>query len=95
MRIPLTPAARDRAARLFSGTELELVVTELETECGAGLCPGWSAEQLDRVHFAVLKLSSGSLELFDQAVGLAKTDVRDLFLAAGFEQPGAHVRWRP
>ena len=39
---------------------------------------------LERIRFAVLKLSDGDVEKLDAAVNLAKTDWRDLLVAAGF-----------
>ena len=51
---------------------------------------------MDRFRFAVLKLSGGDLDKFDSAIQLAKTDWRDLLMAAGFgENLTAHESWLP
>jgi hypothetical protein len=39
---------------------------------------------MERVRFAVLKLSGGDLEKLRKAIKLAQTDWRDLLMAAGF-----------
>ena len=52
------------------------------------------ADALDRFRFAALRLSNGSLERLHQAVGLAKTDWRDLLIYADFtDSDDAHRRW--
>lgn len=59
--------------------------------------PGcWNAEGVARVHFAVLKLSGGSLKKFEDAVRLANIDCRDVLVFAGFaDDIGAHKAWTP
>jgi hypothetical protein len=44
---------------------------------------------MERIWFAVVKLSNGDRERLEHALALAKTDWRDLLMAAGF---GAHVK---
>lgn len=52
--------------------------------------------QLERVRFAVLKLSGGDLEKLRKAVKLAQTDWRDVLMAAGFgHDVNAHKSWSP
>lgn len=52
--------------------------------------------QLERVRFAALKLSTGSLAGLRRAVELAKLDARDLLMAAGFgHDVRAHEAWFP
>jgi hypothetical protein len=81
---------------MFNGAEAEMVATRLASECGHNVADGWSAEELDRLRFAVLKLSEGSIDKFEAALTLAKTDWRDLLMCAGFgEDVNAHRRWVP
>jgi hypothetical protein len=48
----------------------------------------------ERLQFAALKLSEGNLDKLNRAVALAKTDWRDLLMAAGFgEDIKAHLAW--
>lgn len=70
----------------------------LEQDCAEAL-PLWSDATetgLERVRFAILKLSGGSLESLTEALRLAQTDWRDALAAAGFaDDPDAHLAWRP
>lgn len=53
-----------------------------------------SPRQMERFHFAVLKLSEGKVEKLYDAIALAQTDYRDLLMAAGFgESLIAHKSW--
>lgn len=95
--VPLSAEARLRVERMFSEPDASFVVELLERECSRGV-PGagsWSAEQLDRLRFAVLKLSRGSLVELQEALDLANLDYRDLLMSAGFGQPEAHLHWFP
>lgn len=95
---PLSAATDERITRLFPPSERELVRSLLIAECGNDL-PGLQDEDstaMDRFRFAVLKLSEGNLSKFDKALCLAKTDWRDLLMAAGFgESLTAHESWQP
>jgi len=52
--------------------------------------------ELERFHFAVIKLSAGNLKDLREAVDLAKLDWRDLLVAAGFANSvESHLKWRP
>jgi hypothetical protein len=51
---------------------------------------------LERYRYAALKLSGGDLGRLRQAIELAKSDWRDLLVAAGFaENVRAHKNWNP
>lgn len=51
---------------------------------------------IERCHFAALKLSGGNLESLVNAVAMAQTDDRDLLMAAGFgDDILAHLDWLP
>lgn len=68
----------------------------LETECGteALSCAGWTPEEMERIRFAILKLGVKNDADFESAILLAKTDLRDLFMAAGFSDDlEAHNKW--
>ncbi len=68
----------------------------LEGECGIEAlgCPGWTPEEMERIWFAVLKLGMKNDSAFESAITLAKTDWRDLLMAAGFgEDLEAHNKW--
>ena len=68
----------------------------LVNECGDNIpfCEDHSPEDMDRIRFSVLKLSSGDLNKLGEAVDLAKLDWRDLFMAAGFGyDTNAHNDW--
>ena len=80
------PKERTEAARL------------LAEECGNNLpfLEKLDARGLERFQFAALKLSGGDLSRLRKAIELAKTDGRDLLMAAGFgTDVRAHESWTP
>jgi len=95
-RVPLSARAASLVERLFAAELRELVIDELETQCGSAL-PLWqpvSPEGLERIRFAVLKLSRGSIEEFSRALEIARIDWRDVLVAAGFgDDVTAHLHW--
>ena len=94
----LTEAARQKVRQLFSQEQYPEAVRLLETECGNNLpfLQQESAEGLERFQFAALKLSQGDLEKLRSAITLAKSDWRDLLVAAGFgNSVDAHKSWNP
>lgn len=95
--IPLSLATRERLELLF-GDQAAAAQTVLEAECGDNLpfCEDATPESLERIRFAVLKMSGGSLSGLLGAVALAKTDWRDVLVAAGFATDlSAHLAWKP
>ncbi len=70
----------------------------LVTQCGDNL-PLWHDKDprgLERIRFAALKLSNGSLAELTRAVEIAQTDWRDVLVAAGFgHDVRAHLAWFP
>jgi len=81
---------------LFKSREAKEVSDMLENDCGTESleCEGWSPEQMERIRFSVLKMSSEGKVSLDAAIELANTDWRDLLMAAGFgEDPKAHEYW--
>ena len=94
MKIPLTDATNDRLARLFSVDDLDAAKTLLEQDCGQNITK--PPTLIERVRFAVLKISGGTLEGLIDAIVLAQTDWRDALVSAGFaDNPGQHKAWWP
>lgn len=92
----LSPVTAQIVEQLFSGTEQQDVVDLLITECGNNLpfMQDYDPYQLDRVWFAVLKLSEGDIDKLLSAVQLAQEDSRDVFMAAGFgHSVTEHQEW--
>ncbi|MGB4812820.1 MAG: hypothetical protein WBP13_10145 [Methylophilaceae bacterium] len=82
--------------QLFSPDTRSIVCERLANECSAEAlgCTGWLPEQMERIWFAVLKLGLNDDDDFESAIQLAKTDWRDLLMAAGFgEDLKTHNKW--
>ena len=81
---------------IFAPGDHAAIIATLEARCGSGL-PLWASptpEGLERIRFAVLKLSSGSLPEFERAIATANSDWRDVLVAAGFGSSAlAHIHW--
>ena len=94
---PLTPATRRRLNLLFAPSDRVEAAKLLVSECGNNLpmMEDASASALDRFRLAALKLSGGTLRGLRSAIALAKTDWRDLLIAAGFgHDVNAHRKWQ-
>ena len=75
---------------------IDMVSNRLKTECGSNIpfCESYSAEDMERIRFAVLKLSESNINKLDNALDLAKIDWRDLLMAADFgHDTQAHNKW--
>ena len=95
----LSEATRERVKRLFPAEKIVAVELLLAEECADNL-PEWqrkspTPEKLERIRFAVLKLSDGSMDRLRQAIALAKLDFRDVLMGAGFGDVHAHETWWP
>jgi hypothetical protein len=90
----LTPATERRIELLFPPRDREVVRTILLEQCGTNI-PGWRSEGLERLHFAVLKLSKGKVAKVQQGVDAAKEDFRDILMWAGFAGSYVHTRCVP
>jgi hypothetical protein len=81
---------------VFPPEDHAAVIAMLEVKCGSGL-PLWvstTPEGLERIRFAVLKLSSGSFSELTRAIAIANTDWRDTLVAADFGSSVlAHINW--
>jgi hypothetical protein len=98
MTADLSDGTKQRLEKLFSGEERQAVANLLIHECGCNLpfCDNASPEDLERIRFAVLKLSAGDTAKLLDSIVLAQTDWRDLLMAAGFgEDVEAHSAWWP
>jgi hypothetical protein len=94
MSAPLTTGTGQRIAMLFGPDDIEFVASLLTDECGSNLTEHRGL--LERIRFAVLKLSHGDLNALGRAIDLAKRDWRDALVAAGFgDDTKAHESWWP
>ena len=83
---------------LFAASHRGVATKLLVSECGNNLpfMEAASASALDRFRLAALKLSSGTVKGLRSAIALAKSDWRDLLMAAGFgHDVNAHRKWLP
>lgn len=98
MTVALSARTADRVTAIFEERDVATAAELLEQECGDGL-PLWgrvTPEGLERVRFAVLKLSGGELVALADAIRLARRDWRDVLVAAGFaDNPNDHLEWDP
>ena len=96
--IPLSSETQRRLDVLFGEADRQTVSDLLVTQCGDNL-PLWHDKDprgLERIRFAALKLSHGSLAELTRAVEIAQTDWRDVLVAAGFgHDVRAHLAWFP
>jgi len=82
---------------MFSKELRKRVGDLLREECGNNLpfCENQDEQGMERIRFAVLRLSHGDMDELGEAIHLAKTDWRDLLVAGGLEKdPEAHKKWR-
>ncbi len=96
--VALSKETKRRVRILFHGKDAIVATTLLTNECGSNLpfCENWGPLELERLRFAALKISDGTLDRLRQAIELAQTDWRDLLMAAGFgEDVKAHENWLP
>jgi hypothetical protein len=94
---PLSAATRERLAQLFDPADRQSASDMLATlgreRSGDPREPDAGFE---RICFAALRLSGGTLPGLHAALELARQDWRDLLMAAGFgSDVTAHLRWQP
>lgn len=94
----LTDGTRERIRALYSDADAGRVEALLLARCGENLPlvnPSF-VQLVERIRFAVLKLSKGSFEDLEVHIGHANRDWRDVLVAAGFgEGLEAHKDWHP
>ena len=96
--IPLSDATAKRVRVLFPGSDRLRVTKLLAEECAENLHLSHigRAALVERIRFAVLKLSAGNIDELRRHVEVAKTDWRDVLVAAGFaESLTEHLEWHP
>lgn len=96
--IPLSPETVRRLDAIFDGSDRQTAAELLTTQCADNL-PLWvdaTARGLERIRFAVLKLSNGDLTELHRHVQVAQVDWRDVLVAAGFaHSTRVHESWFP
>ena len=96
--IAISTETNKRVLAQFPAEEQQVVLDILLNECGDNLpLIDPSFEQLaERIRFAVIKLSRGELDELNKWVSQAKTDWRDVLVAAGFGGGiEDHLEWWP
>jgi len=92
----LSPRTRQLTEIIFPAKHVEEAVQWLEDECGNNIpsCSNHDEFRMERIRFAVLKLSRGNITNLLHAIDEARMDWRDLFMAADFGQDvNAHEKW--
>jgi hypothetical protein len=96
--IDISTETNKRVLAQFSADEHQVVLNILLNECGDNLPlidPSF-VQLVERIRFAVIKLSQGELDELNKWVGLAKKDWRDVLVAAGFGSGiEDHLDWWP
>jgi hypothetical protein len=96
--VELSNRTRAHIRALFRASDVELAERTLIADCGNNLPQLALAnpEALERIRFAVLRLSGGRVNDLAEAVELARADWRDLLVAAEFaDDTRAHLQWVP
>lgn len=92
----LSPRTRQLTEIIFPVKHVEEVVQWLEEKCGSNItfCSDHDEFQMERIRFAVLKLSRGNITKLLEAIDEARMDWRDLFMAADFgHDVNTHETW--
>jgi plasmid stabilization system protein ParE len=85
----VSDVVRAEVCERFSPEEASEVILALETTALPFLDAPDRGRERARVHLATLKVAGGDLPRFRQALALARTDWRDVLVAAGL----AHHDW--
>ena len=96
--IALSDDTKDRVRRVFPGADAARVEELLLQRCGDTLPLVQTSYALlaERIRFAVLKLSGGSIADLERHISNAEKDWRDVLVAAGFGNSlEAHKAWQP
>lgn len=94
--VELSAATWNIVQKLFLPEYQQEVGQLLEYECGNNLpfCENSDKEDLERIRFAVLKMSKGDIDKLRRVIKLAQEDWRDVLMGAGFENSvTAHQDW--
>lgn len=96
MTVDLTSRTKEVIAHLFNPATVPFVEQLLADECGDNLplYKPTTPEGLERIQFAVLKISNGDQDKLLEAILLAKRDWRDVLVWAGFANDlDTHNQW--
>jgi hypothetical protein len=94
--VPLSARTREHLRTLFDATEREEAERLLSALDDAAKQAPRTPESLERLRFAALRVSAGTLVGLREALALARTDWRDLLMSAGFGYDvDAHAAWQP
>lgn len=94
--IPLSERTRRLIAKLFSESDGFIISQCLYRSVSDNIpdCDDSSPEDMERIRFAILKLTKQSPLNLAVGIYLAQTDWRDLFMSAGFgEDVNRHMKW--
>jgi hypothetical protein len=93
----LTEPTLLRIRAMFPESQQQSVATRLEAQFGDEkfLRSDATPQNSERVLFAILRFSRGTMSGLEAAITLAHLDWRDLLMASGFGDPTAHTRWFP
>lgn len=94
--IPLSNRTRRLIARLFSKAEGTVISDCLYRSVSANIpfCSDSSPEDMERIRFAILKMTKQSPLNLAVGISLAQSDWRDLLMAAGFgDDEDQHMTW--
>ena len=92
----LSPRTHQLVEKIFNPKQIAEVTQWLEDECGNNIpfCDKSDEYEMERIRFAVLKLSHGNIKKLLAAIDEARMDWRDLFMAADFgHDVKAHEQW--
>ena len=86
--IELSEQTMEILRSLFPKESWNEVEQFLALDCADNIpsCKSYDKYEMERIRFSVLKLSEGSIEKLVDAIVLAQTDWRDLFMAAAEQQ---------
>jgi len=96
MTLKLSPRTQQLVEIFFSLKNAPEAILWLEEECGNNLpsCSDNNEYHMERIRFAVIKLSKGNIQKLLEAIDEARMDWRDLFMAADFGYDvNAHEKW--
>jgi hypothetical protein len=97
--IELSPLTREHVSTLFRPADVDGAEHLLAHECAENLPMNASDATpagMERVRFAAIRVSGGSLDRLREAIRLAQIDWRDLLVSADFAlRVDAHEKWHP
>jgi hypothetical protein len=94
--IELTQRTKELINSIFNNEDQQAVAELLISECADNLpfCSNSTPKSIERLRFAVIKLSYGNVDRLFEALQLAQKDWRDLLMAADFGVDiNAHKKW--